>query len=245
MVRKRTTCSERAEIKADTLAFFRRKLLAWFRRYGRRLPWRKTSARSYELIVAEILLKRTRAETVRSYFPAFLKRFPSWGVLAAATEGQLRSYLQPIGLWRQRAAALRALAAEMVRRRGRFPRDREAIERLPGVGQYVANAILLFCHGERQPLVDVNMARVLERFFGPRQLVDIRDCPYLQSLAKTVVNTGEAVSVNWAVLDLAALVCRVRSPDCRACPLNRRCRFAQERRTNAPGSEAAAGCMIE
>jgi len=90
---------------------------------------------------------------------------------------------------------------------------------LPGVGQYVANAIVLFAHDGREPLLDVNAARVLERHFGGRRLVDIRYDPYLQHLAKSIVRSDQAISLNWALLDLAATICRIKLPLCEQCPL--------------------------
>jgi A/G-specific adenine glycosylase len=205
---------------------FRRLLLGWFRREGRSFPWRNPSASRYAQVVSEILLQRTRAETVAEFSPRFIKRFPGWNHLALATEKELRTFLEPIGLWRRRAASLRALAKEMQSRKGRFPATREEIESLPGVGQYVASAAMVFCHGAREPLLDVNMARVLERCFAPRKLVDIRYDPWLQALARAVINDRSAREINWAVLDLAATVCTIRNPRRAACPLQACCRSA-------------------
>jgi A/G-specific adenine glycosylase len=98
------------------------------------------------------------------------------------------------------------------------------VESLPGVGQYIANAILLLCHNKPQPLMDVNMARVLERNFGLRHLVDIRYDPYLQALGAQVVSRGDAKKLNWAILDLAARICLGTSPVCNQCPLSSSCR---------------------
>jgi A/G-specific adenine glycosylase len=205
---------------------FRKLLLAWFDRHGRSFPWRAPSASNYALVVSEILLQRTRAETVAAFFPRFVNRFPGWNRLALATEDELRTFLEPIGLWRRRSATLRALAGEMRSRRGRFPASRKEIESLPGVGQYIASAAMAFCHGAREPLLDVNMARVLERCFAPRKLVDIRYDPWLQALSRAVVDHPKAREINWAVLDLAATVCTIRRPRCEACPLRSCCRFA-------------------
>ena len=210
------------------VAWFRRRLLRWFSINGREFPWRRRSCTSYQIILAEVLLQRTRAETVAEFHPRFVRHWPSWTKLAMASEEELRSFIQPIGLWRRRSASLLRLASEMARRRGRFPKKREEIESLPGVGQYITNAILLFCHGDPQPLLDVNMARVLERFFGPRKLVDIRYDPYLQTLSYKVVAGNDSVSTNWAVLDLASLVCKNKNPQCRICPLVNKCRYAEQ-----------------
>lgn len=205
---------------------FHRLLLAWFRREGRPFPWRDPNASLYALVVSELLLQRTRAETVAAFFPKFLARFPDWEQLAVATDEEMQAFLGPIGLWRRRATSLRALGGEMHARGGCFPRTRDAIEALPGVGQYVASAVMLFCHAGREPLLDVNMARVLERCFGKRKLVDIRYDPWLQSLARRVVNHAQASRLNWAILDLAAKVCRPREPRCPACPLRTVCLYS-------------------
>lgn len=201
------------------LSRFRAELLRWFENHGRKFPWRKATASKYELIIAEVLLQRTRAETVATFFPRFVREFPSWKKLGTASIAQLEDYLRPIGLWRRRAISIQALAREMVKGNGRFPTERADIEALPGVGQYIANAVLLFCHGIPQPLLDANMARVLERVFGPRKLADIRYDPYLQELAKKVVDREDAARINWAILDLAATICLPKKPRCNECPL--------------------------
>ncbi len=211
---------------ADIL-WFQRKLLRWFLTSGRKFPWRKRSANNYTKILSEVLLQRTRAEVVANFLPSFIRRYPSWKQLAKASKKDFAKYLQPIGLWRRRSVSLKKLAKEMARRRGRFPRTRDEIEDLPNVGQYIANSILLFCHQEHEPLLDVNMARVLERFFGPRKLADIRYDPYLQSLAKAVVTLKDPIVMNWAILDHAALICKPRMPRCPDCPLVTKCMFAK------------------
>jgi len=208
----------------DRLTSFRRALLRWYARSGRAFPWRVRAASSYVRVISEVLLQRTQAPRVAEFFAEFVTAFPSWSRLAEAGEAELRRFLQPLGLWRRRATSLAALSREMSRRRGRFPKTRKDLESLPGVGQYIANAILLLCHDEPEPLLDVNMARVLERNFGPRKLVDIRNDPYLQALGKEVVSKGDAKSLNWAILDLAATVCLRPAPRCSQCPLSHSCR---------------------
>ncbi len=208
---------------------FRRSLLAWYRREGRKFPWRTENASRYEFVVSEILLQRTRAETVSKFFPSFIKRFRRWEDLARASERDLRAFLIPIGLWKRRAAALRSLGRKMSALNGKFPRQRSEIECLPGVGQYIASAVLLFCHRGREPLLDANMARVLERCFGSRKLADIRYDPWLQAISRAVVAHPRAIEINWGVLDLAAKVCFVNEPDCAKCPVRRYCRYAAGR----------------
>ena len=85
------------------------------------------------------------------------------------------------------------------------------------MGQYVANAILFFCHNIPQPLLDVNMARILERYYGPRKLSDIRFDPYLQDLSAEITNQKDSATINWAILDLASFICKPNHPKCNIC----------------------------
>jgi A/G-specific adenine glycosylase len=155
-------------------------------------------------------------------------RFPNWQSIAESTIEEIGDVLKPIGIWRRRSVSLSALAHTMATRNGRFPKTRDDIESLPGVGQYIANAILLFSAGKPEPLLDVNMARVLERLFGARTLADIRNDPHLQSVSRLVVRGKNAVKLNWAILDLAAAICKISDPQCKVCPLNRRCPYAKQ-----------------
>ncbi|MBN9562492.1 MAG: hypothetical protein J0H14_17465 [Alphaproteobacteria bacterium] len=199
----------------------------------------------FQQVVAEVLLQRTQASTVGRFFGAFFEQFRSWDDIDSAPDEFLESILRPIGLWRRRAIALKALAAEMVARRGDFPDSRGELEILPAIGQYVASAVLLFAQGRPEPLLDSNMARVLDRVFEPRRLVDIRYDPRLQGLARLLVRSREPARINRAILDLAARHCG-RSPTCEECPLRTRCNFALHNRSGPSSrvpqiNEAALG----
>lgn len=211
---------------------FRRKILAWYYVHGYDYPWRNKGLPLYPRIIAEVMLQRTRALTVAKYLPGFICRFTSWKEVADATEEELREYLYPLGLWRSRVTTIKRLAAEMVRMRGHPPRNYAKITTLPGVGQYIANAITLFAFNERRPLLDTSMARVLERYFGPRKLADIRDDPYLQELAYSILrNVRHPIDINFAILDFAAAICTIDKPRCKYCPLSNRCKHYKEQVT--------------
>ena len=203
---------------------FRTLLIPWFSKHGRSFVWRQASVTEYQIIIAEILLQRTQATTVDRFLPMFFDRYPSWEDIARSGEDEVAEVLKPIGLWRRRADTLTKLAQQIVTRHGVFPNRRAEIELLPGVGQYIANAIEMICFGIPRPLLDNNMSRVIERYFGPRKLADIRYDPYLQKLAARVVDTTEFLQVNWAILDLAALICIPKAPRCLKCPLSSKCR---------------------
>ncbi len=211
----------------NRLRVFRSRVLRWFDLQGRQLPWRQPDQSAYRMIVCELLLQRTRAESVAKIYSTFFDAYPSWVSLSHAQRSELVPILRPLGLWRRRVEVIMELAQALQKRHGMLPPTRRDIEELPGVGQYIANAIELIGFGTPRPLLDVNMARVLERYFGPRNLADIRYDPYLQDLAQGVVECEESLSLNWAVLDLGAMVCTTRSPQCPVCPLRLGCKCAR------------------
>ncbi|WP_171170410.1 hypothetical protein [Ruegeria sp. HKCCA0370] len=208
------------------ISHLRVNLLSWFDKNGRDLPWRSLDANEFERICVEVLLQRTRAETVAGMYRNFFSRYPSWNAIALAPVEELECVLKPIGLWRRRARSLRALASYAAEQDGHFPSNPCALAKVPAVGQYVGNAILLFQHGQPRPLVDVNMARVLERYLRPRRLADIRHDPWLQEAAHWLVKCANPIRVNWAVLDFAAGLCRARNPRCNECCMLKKCDFA-------------------
>lgn len=212
-------------IDTRKIRFFQEIILAWYSNSGRKFYWRRKRLPAYRYIIAEVLLQRTKAETIAKFYPRFVKQFPNWKSLADAKISDIEDYLRPVGLYTQRANRVKKLAIEMVRRKGKLPQDRNELEAIPFMGQYLANAVELVIFDNPSPLIDVNMSRVLERFFGPRKMADIRYDPYLQELARMVVNHSESKKINWAILDFAATVCKAKSPLHEGCPLKEKCRF--------------------
>ncbi len=204
-------------------------LLQWYKQKGRRFPWRAQRCSTYRRIASEVLLQRTTASAVARMYGSFFDRFGTWSELSKANRRTLRANLKPIGLWRRRAESLSALATAAVALREKWPRDREVLEEIPAVGQYVASSILLFYHGQSEPLLDTNMARVLERVFRPRRKVDIRHDKWLWLIACELLKNGPAIELNWAILDVGALYCRPKKPLCPDCPVVRVCNFAKGR----------------
>jgi len=215
-------------ISHNQISDFQEQILKWYEANARKFPWRNKSANNYIRIISEVLLQRTKAETVAKYFPIFIKKYSSWRKLGQATIEELENVLKPLGLQKQRASRLFKLAQEMKSRNGRFPSSRNQVEEMSMMGQYITNAYELFILKRPAPLLDVNMARVLERYFGPRKLVDIRYDPYLQKLAKQVVNHGKSKEINWAILDFGSKVCLSKNPKCRICILASGCDYANK-----------------
>lgn len=203
---------------------FQEQLIKWFNNYGRQFPWREKSISNYKIIISEVLLQRTQANNVAKFYPYFIKTYPSWKKLGEATETELQQFLKPIGLYRQRGTRLFNLAQEMKKRNGIFPKNRQEIEEIPMMGQYLSNAFELFILKRPAPLLDVNMARVLERYFGKRKLSDIRYDPYLQRLAYKFVEHPKAKELNWAIIDFAAITCKSK-PKCDKCQFTPTCQY--------------------
>ncbi len=203
--------------------FFQDSILNWFRFNKQDFPWRKSGLSVYKLVISEILLQRTKAETVAKYYNDFIHLFPSWASLVQANIVDLENSIRPLGLFKQRSKRIKDLAYLMVERNGRFPKKREELEAIPMIGQYIASAILLLVYNKSEPLLDVNMARVLERFFGNRKLADIRDDRYLQNLSRQVVNHKFSRQINWGILDFAMNTCKKRRPKCPGCILSLGC----------------------
>jgi A/G-specific adenine glycosylase len=209
------------------IKWFQKRILKWAGEHGRHFTWRNKGITNYDKVIAEVLLQRTKAETVEKFYKQFIIDYPNWKALADANVKDIETYLIPVGLYRQRAKRLHNLAVEMVKRNGRLPRNREELESIPFMGQYIANAVELVVFNQPSPLVDVNMARVLERFFGPRKMADIRYDPYLQELSLRVVSIEKSKEINWAILDFAALVCKANKPLCKACLIRAECHYYQ------------------
>jgi A/G-specific adenine glycosylase len=213
-------------IPGTKIKFFQQEILAWFESNGRhRFPWRKEGLSPFEIVIAEVLLQRTKAETVEKFYEGFLLDFPAWERIANAPIEEIEERLKPVGLYRQRAKRLKDLAVQMVQIQGEFPAEREELEKIPFLGQYIVNAIELQIFQKPSPLIDVNMSRVLERFFGERKMADIRYDPYLQELSRKVVNIPNSKEISWAILDFAALICKARKPLCSICCVKNKCLY--------------------
>ncbi len=209
----------------ERVSWLREQLLCWYGRSGRSFSWREPDRTPYEVILAEILLQRTTASGVAGAFPAYLRRYPSWTALAQASRVDLERMLRPLGLWRQKARALQNLAQSIEERGGAVPCSRAELERLRGIGPYTASAVLAIVYGQAEPLMDVNMTRLLERNFASPPGASGSRQRLLRALALRLVSGGQSLQVNWAVLDFGALVCRARYPLCSECPLQARCQY--------------------
>lgn len=207
---------------------FRRRLTAWFRRAARDLPWRHTRD-PYAVIVSEFMLQQTQVSRVLGFYPRFLARYPTVAHLARARPAAVREAWQGLGYYR-RAVNLHNLAKVIQKDyAGSLPADVESLRALPGVGPYTAGAVACFAFEQAAPTIDTNVGRVLARVFEGRKNAgkDARSIKRLTALSRRVQpKLGKAAwTFNQAVMELGALVCTARSPNCAACPVRRDCRY--------------------
>ncbi|HXE57657.1 MAG TPA: hypothetical protein VNK43_06625 [Gemmatimonadales bacterium] len=214
----------RGAAPAAELARFRRRLIRWFRRHGRDLPWRRTRD-PYRILVSEFMLQQTQVSRVEGYYRRFLERYPTIHDLAAAPAAAVRETWEGLGYYR-RAANLHRLAQEVVRERGgRIPADPAELRRLPGVGRYTAGAVAAFAFERPAAAVDTNVARVIRRAFHPRLRARGAERVIWDTAARLVPRRGpSAWAFNQAIMELGALVCTARRARCEACPVRRSCR---------------------
>jgi A/G-specific adenine glycosylase len=204
---------------------FKRALLRWFRRAGRRLPWRATRD-PYRVLVSEFMLQQTQVNRVAEYYPRFLERYPTVHALAKAPPRAVREAWEGLGYYR-RAENLHKLARVVVARHaGLVPHRPEVLRTLPGVGPYTAAAVATFAYERRAAPVDTNVARVLRRAFRPRHAAGAAGALALQALAEALLPRRNAAAweFNQALMDLGATICRARKADCLRCPARAACR---------------------
>lgn len=220
---------------AAWMRLIRRRLLAWFRRNARDLPWRRTRD-PYSVWVSEVMLQQTQVATVVSYFERFLAAFPTVVDLAAASEEQVLRLWEGLGYYR-RARQMHAAAAQIVLRHGgKFPTTVEEVRALPGVGRYTAGAILSIATDARLPILEANTVRLFCRLLGYDGDPHCRaGQEVLWNFAAEILPDSTVGEFNQALMELGALLCTPRSPDCAACPLVAQCpTFATGRQNEVP-----------
>ena len=215
-------------------ATFSRRLRAWYRANARDLPWRRTRD-PYRVLVSELMLQQTQVARVVPYYHRFLDSFPTLADVARASPRRVREAWEGLGYY-ARAENLHRLA-RAVTADGReadrvLPADPAALRALPGIGPYTAGAVASFAYERRAALVDTNVARVLRRVFAPA--ADPRSRRGRRTLWKLAAallpRTGRAAwAHNQALMELGALVCTARRPQCHACPVRTVCRSAGRR----------------
>jgi A/G-specific adenine glycosylase len=201
----------------------RQQLIDWYATHHRRLPWRETTD-PYAIWVSEVMLQQTQVAAVIPYFHRFMDRFPSVRHLAQADLQDVLKQWEGLGYYSRARHLHRAAGMVVSRYNGRVPDDPVAFRSLPGVGDYIAAAVLSIAFGRVLPVIDGNVKRVLSR------LLEI-DTPVNQNNAhkiflgpaRDLICPQQPADFNQAMMELGALICRPQTPDCKICPLCNRC----------------------
>lgn len=218
-------------ILTDNHEDFRNRLLEWWRENQRDFPWRNTR-NIYQILIAEILLHRTRAEQVVPVYNRFLDRFPSIENIAEASQSEIEEILHPLGLhWRARL--LHRMARTICEKNGcKIPSNKERLKSLPGISHYIASAIRCFALGCPEIMLDTNTVRIAGRFFGVEVTDSSRRSKKFRKFLESLLDKEHPQEFNFAMIDLGALVCRSSDPHCGRCPVKDMCEYATKKGGN-------------
>jgi A/G-specific adenine glycosylase len=218
--------------KAEKIARFQGRLLDWYERSRRDLPWRRTK-KPYAIWVSEVMLQQTRVAVGEVRFPAFMKRFPTLASLALAAEEEVLAMWSGLGYYNRARRLHKAARFVVDQHQGDLPQTAEKLRLLPGIGSYTAAAIASIAHGEPVAVVDGNVERVLCRIealdAGNHKAAPLRR--KIETLASKLVAPERSGDFNQAMMELGATICLPRNPQCLLCPVAEDCKTQGEHRT--------------
>ncbi|MFN8007170.1 MAG: A/G-specific adenine glycosylase [Terriglobia bacterium] len=203
--------------------FLQSRLLQWYQRYQRDLPWRGTLD-PYRVWISEVMLQQTQVKTVVPYYNHFLATFPNVRTLAKAEIPKLLKSWAGLGYYSRARNLKKAARVILDQHAGRFPKTVEAVHALPGIGRYTAAAILSICFNQPLAVLDGNVMRVLTRIFKiTGSIKDSKVQHLLWEIAQAVLDRENPGDFNQALMELGATVCTPRQPKCASCPWEKRC----------------------
>lgn len=201
-----------------------RPLLSWFRNSKRDLPWRR-DRRPYTVWVSEIMLQQTRVDQAEGYFRRFLERFPDLPALAGAALEEVLKAWEGLGYYGRARCLHQSARVVLAEYGGELPREYSRLIRLPGIGRSTAGAILSLAFGQAVPILDGNVKRVLARFYYIDQPLDQGAALHtLWERSAGILPVRDPGGFNEALMELGALVCLPKHPECGRCPLQKSCR---------------------
>jgi A/G-specific adenine glycosylase len=215
------------------IARLRRRLIEWYERNRRDLPWRNSNY-PYAIWVSEIMLQQTRVAVVVERYQAFMARFPSLLSLALAPEQEVLAQWSGLGYYRRARMLHKAARYVADHYQGNLPETSEELRALPGIGSYTAAAIASIAHGEPVAVVDGNVERVLCRLAGWESASRAGAAALrrkIEELAARLVDPDRPGDFNQALMELGATVCLPRNPKCLMCPISADCKTRGEHKT--------------
>ena len=222
-MRNGQTNRPRSLLKLNRSEAMQQRLLDWFAVHSRDLPWRHHYL-PYHVWISEIMLQQTQMSRAVIYFNRWIDRFPDIESVARAHEEEILRLWEGLGYY-SRARNLHRAAKLLVREHnGRLPEDHGALLALPGIGKYTAGAIMSLAFNHAYPVVDANVERIFARLFDiPSPVKEKLTHSFIWDKAATLLPKGKARLFNQALMELGALVCMPKGPDCPACPIREDC----------------------
>ncbi|WP_027996833.1 A/G-specific adenine glycosylase [Simplicispira psychrophila] len=214
-------------------SIFSAHVVRWQEKHGRsHLPWQQTRD-PYRVWLSEVMLQQTQVSTVLEYYPRFLVRFPDVAALAEASEDEVLALWSGLGYYSRARNLHRCARQVMALHGGAFPATAAILQSLPGIGRSTAGAIAAFCFGERAPILDANVRRVLTRILGfdADLALAANERALWERATELLPSSHLAQSMpryTQGLMDLGAMVCLVRKPLCTQCPLQSQCVAQQE-----------------
>jgi len=214
------------DIEAAKIHWFHHQLQAWASHNLRDFPWRRTSD-PYAIFIAEFLLQKTGALTAAPVYEVFISRYPTLTALAATPAEQVAVALQPLGLHFRAERLCQSVQIILEQYDGKIPRTESELLELPGVGLYTARSICAHAFSQPKAVLDTNVARILERFFGWQGNRVKSRCKLLWKAAERVAPDRDVGKWNLTLLDFGAMICTAKNPNCVDCPLRDRCHYVK------------------
>jgi A/G-specific adenine glycosylase len=214
-------------MNTNDIEFLRKQLVKWYLANQRDLPWRR-SKNAYQIWVSEVMLQQTQVNTVLSYYRRFLKKFPNIKKLAGADLQAILKVWEGMGYYARARNLHRAAQTVVQDHGGRIPNTWEAFHSLPGVGDYIAAAVLSIAFDQPHAVVDGNVKRVLARLYKMHAPVNqASSYKRFKAAADQLLDSQHPGVFNQAMMELGALICTPRNPSCGICPLHHLCRAYQ------------------
>ncbi len=220
------------EVDADrasyskNITFFQQRILDWFAKNGRVYPWRQESD-PFKILIAEMMLQRTRADQVLPVYAQFIKQFPDIRSLACSTAEDILNFISKLGLfWRGRL--LKEMATTiLVKYNGNIPLERKELLDIPGIGDYIADAMIIFAFNGKRTIIDSNVVRLVTRYFGIEPRGEMRRNRQFVIFCQRIFADIEITDIkefSWGLIDHSAAICKP-IPLCHMCPLSKECSY--------------------
>ena len=208
----------------NILRELRQKLRGNRKKYQRDFLWRHNPD-PYKIMVAEFMLQRTKAEQVEPVYKKFLRKYPDVFKLASARNNSVSKFTTHLGLHKRSQNFINAAKYIVKQHQGNYPEKREELTKIPGVGDYVAGAILTVYYNKPEHVVDSNIARFINRYWGLKLAGEIRRKKPVIEKARELFNDKNTGDLLFNLLDFTTLICKPKKPECKSCILKRECKY--------------------